>query len=260
MILAIDIGNTNIVIGCIGENGVVFKERIYTDSRKTAVEYAISMKILLDLYHVRREELTGGILSSTVPPVTDVVREAAQKTVGREILVVGPGVKTGLDIRVDDPAQLGTDLVASAVAGISQYGAPLMIVDMGTATTILVVNQKRQVIGAIIMPGVQVSMEAMNQHTSYLPKISMEPPRKLIGSNTVECMKSGVLYGNAACIDGMAARIREELGGGTVPMVATGDFAGRIIPYCREKIIIDDELMLKGLKYIYDRNTTLGKR
>lgn len=259
MVLAIDIGNTNIVIGCIGDDGVVFKERIYTDAKKTAVEYAMSLRNLFALYGIRREEIEGGILSSSIPPVTSVVRQAACQATGREVLVVGPGVKTGLDIKIDDPGQLGPDLVVGAAAGIAEYGAPLIIVDMGTATTILVINEKRQVIGGMIMPGVSVSLEGMSRYTSHLPKISLDPPRKLIGSNTVDCMKSGVLYGSAACIDGMAARIREELGGIPIPVVATGGLAGSIIPYCREKIVIDDELMLKGLKRIYDRNRQNGR-
>lgn len=253
MILAIDIGNTNIVIGCIREDGIAFKERIFTDEKKTALEYAVSLKILLDLYGIDAADIKGGILSSSVPPVTQTVREAAEKVVGGTVLVVGPGVKTGLDIRIDDPAQLGPDLVVGAVAGIAQYGAPLIVVDMGTATTIMVINPKKQVIGGMIMPGVQVSLEGMSLRTSHLPKISVEPPKKLIGSNTVDCMKSGVLYGNAACIDGMVERIREELGV-SVPVVATGGMAKRIIPYCREKIVLDDELLLKGLKLIYDKN------
>ncbi|MDO4343197.1 MAG: type III pantothenate kinase [Eubacteriales bacterium] len=253
MVLAIDIGNTNIVIGCIGDDGTVFKERIYTDLKKTAVEYAISLKILLDLYSVDTSEITGGILSSSVPPVTPVMRRAAEKVICREMMVVGPGVKTGLDIKIDDPGQLGPDLAVGAVAGIAQYGAPLIVVDMGTATTVMVVNEKRQVIGGMIMPGVDVSLEGMSLRTSYLPKISVEPPKKLIGSNTIDCMKSGVIYGNAACIDGVVARIREEMQA-DMPAVATGGMANRIIPYCKEKIVIDDELSLKGLKLIYDRN------
>ena len=253
MVLTIDIGNTYIVIGCIGEQGIAFKERIYTDEKKTSVEYAISLKILFDLYGIDAGKIRGGILSSSVPPVTATVRQAAEKVIGHKILVVGPGVKTGLDIKIDDPGQLGPDLVVGAVAGIAQYGAPLIIVDMGTATTIMVINAKRQVIGGMIMPGVMVSLEGLSLRTSHLPKISVEAPKKLIGSNTIDCMKSGILYGNAACIDGMIARIREELDA-AVAVVATGGMAKRIIPYCKEHIVIDDELLLKGLKLIYDKN------
>ncbi len=254
MILTIDVGNTHIVIGCIGDDGIVLKERIYTDDKKTAAEYAINMKILFDLYGVDAKEIRGGIISSSVPPVTAAVRQAAEKLIGQKMLVVGPGIKTGLDIKIDDPGQLGPDLVVGAVAGIARYGAPLIMVDMGTATTVMVVNEKRQVIGGMILPGVRVSLEGLSIHTSHLPKISIEPPKKLIGSNTIDCMKSGILYGSAACIDGIAARVREELKNPQVPIVATGGLAKCIIPYCKEQITIDDELLLTGLKLIYDRN------
>lgn len=253
MILAIDIGNTNIVIGCIKDNQILFVERLYTDVKKSELEYAISIKNVLEIYGVDRKELEGGIISSVVPPVTGTIRNAAAKVIGKEMPVVGPGVKTGLDIRIDNPAQLGPDLVVGAVAGIEEYGCPLVIIDMGTATTFTVVNEKRQVIGGMILPGVGVALDSLTNRTSQLPKISLEPPKKLIGSNTVDCMKSGVLYGNACCVDGMLGRIREELG--MAPqVVATGGMAKRIIPYCRETIHMDDALLLKGLNLIYQKN------
>lgn len=253
MILAIDIGNTNIVIGCIKDNQILFVERLYTDVKKSELEYAISIKNVLEIYGVDRKELEGGIISSVVPPVTGTIRNAAAKVIGKEMPVVGPGVKTGLDIRIDNPAQLGPDLVVGAVAGIEEYGCPLVIIDMGTATTFTVVNEKRQVIGGMILPGVGVALDSLTNRTSQLPKISLDPPKRLIGSNTVDCMKSGVLYGNACCVDGMLGRIREELG--MAPqVVATGGMAKRIIPYCRETIHMDDALLLKGLNLIYQKN------
>ena len=241
MILAIDIGNTNIVIGCIRGEEIAFVERLHTDGTKSELEYAISIKTVLEIYGIDRKELEGGIISSVVPPLTGV------------ILVVGPGVKTGLDIRIDNPAQLGPDLVVGAVAGIEEYSCPLAIIDLGTATTFTVVNEKKQVIGGMIMPGVGVALESLISRTSQLPKISLEPPRKIIGSNTVDCMKSGVLYGNAACVDGMIGLIEEELGQ-KVSAVATGGMAKYIVPYCRTSIAMDDALLLKGLKIIYRRN------
>lgn len=253
MILAIDIGNTNVVIGCIEGSQISFVERIHTDAKKSELEYAISFKSVLELYGIDRGSFTGGIISSVVPPVTNTVRNAAKKVIDKEILVVSPGVKTGLDIKIDNPAQLGPGLVVGAVAGIEEYSCPLVIVDMGTATAFTVVNEKRQVIGGMILPGPRVSLDSLISRTSQLPKISLEPPKKLIGSNTIDCMKSGVIYGNAACIDGMIDRIRQELG--TEPtVVATGGLAKSIIPYCRERIHIDDALLLKGLKLIYEKN------
>lgn len=253
MILAIDIGNTNIVIGCIKDNEILFVERLHTDGKKSQLEYAISLKNVLELYGVDRKGLEGGIISSVVPPVTGTIHNAAAKIIGKELLVVGPGVKTGLDIRIDNPAQLGPGLVVGAVAGIEEYGSPLVIIDMGTATAFTVVNDKRQVIGGMILPGVGVALDSLTSRTSQLPKISLDPPKKFIGSNTIDCMKSGVLYGNACCIDGMIGRIREELS--VVPkVVATGGLAKRIIPYCREQIQMDDALLLKGLNLIFERN------
>lgn len=253
MILAIDIGNTNIVIGCIKDNEILFVERLHTDGKKSQLEYAISLKNVLELYGVDRKGLEGGIISSVVPPVTGTIHNAAAKIIGKELLVVGPGVKTGLDIRIDNPAQLGPGLVVGAVAGIEEYGSPLVIIDMGTATAFTVVNEKRQVIGGMILPGVGVALDSLTSRTSQLPKISLDPPKKFIGSNTIDCMKSGVLYGNACCIDGMIGRIREELS--VVPkVVATGGLAKRIIPYCREQIQMDDALLLKGLNLIFERN------
>ena len=253
MILAVDIGNTHIVIGCIEGERILFVERLYTDTTKSELEYAISFKNVLEIYGIDRSGLKGGIVSSVVPPVTATLRNAAEKVTGREILVVGPGVKTGLDIRIDNPAQLGSDLAVGAVAAIEEYPCPLVIIDMGTATSFTVVNKKRQVIGGMIMPGVGAALESLTGKTSQLPKISLEPPKRFIGSNTVDCMKSGVLYGNAACVDGMISRIREELGR-EVQVVATGGMAKSIIPCCREKIAIDDALLLKGLRLIYERN------
>ena len=253
MILAIDIGNTNIVIGCIKDNEILFVERLHTDGKKSQLEYAISLKNVLELYGVDRKGLEGGIISSVVPPVTGTIHNAAAKIIGKELLVVGPGVKTGLDIRIDNPAQLGPGLVVGAVAGIEEYGSPLVIIDMGTATAFTVVNEKRQVIGGMILPGVGVALDSLTSRTSQLPKISLDPPKKFIGSNTIDCMKSGVLYGNACCIDGMIGRIREELS--VVPkVVATGGLAKRIIPYCREQIHMDDALLLKGHNLIFERN------
>ena len=253
MILAVDIGNTHIVIGCIEGERILFVERLYTDTTKSELEYAISFNNVLEIYGIDRSGLKGGIVSSVVPPVTATLRNAAEKVTGREILVVGPGVKTGLDIRIDNPAQLGSDLAVGAVAAIEEYPCPLVIIDMGTATSFTVVNEKRQVIGGMIMPGVGAALESLTGKTSQLPKISLEPPKRFIGSNTVDCMKSGVLYGNAACVDGMISRIREELGR-EVQVVATGGMAKSIIPCCREKIAIDDALLLKGLRLIYERN------
>lgn len=253
MILAIDIGNTNIVIGCIRDEDILFVERLSTDSTKTVLEYAISFKNVLEMYRLDPADIHGSIISSVVPPVTNIVRDAAKKITGQDVVIIGPGVKTGINILMDNPAQLGSDLVANAVAGIAEYKAPLIIIDIGTATTISVVDKKQNYIGGMILPGIRVSSDSLTSRTSQLPRISVEAPKKLIGTNTIDCMKSGLIYGNASCIDGMIRRIEAELGE-KATVIATGGLAGCIIPHCLEDIVIDDALLLKGLKLIYQKN------
>ncbi|WP_148411169.1 type III pantothenate kinase [Murimonas intestini] len=253
MILAIDIGNTNIVIGCISNEKTLFVERLSTDTTKTELEYAISFKNVLELYHINPEELNGSIISSVVPPITNIIRDSVIKITGKKVMIIGPGVKTGLNILMDNPAQLGSDLVANAVAGIHEYPVPLIIIDMGTATTISIVDKNKNYIGGMIMPGIRVSSDTLTQRTSQLPKISLEPPKKLIGTNTIDCMKSGIVHGNAACIDGMVSRIQKDLGQ-KATVVATGGLAKTIVPLCEAEIILDDALLLKGLNYIYEKN------
>ena len=253
MILAIDIGNTNIVIGCVDEKKTYFIERLATVKTKTELEYAIDIKVVLELYGISREDIKGGIICSVVPQITSIVRLAAEKVLRRQILVVGPGIKTGLNILMDNPAQLGSDLVAGAVAGINEYPLPLIILDMGTATTICVIDEKKNYIGGMILPGVMVSLNSLTAHAAQLQGISLEPPRQMIGKNTIDCMKSEIINGNAAVVDGMIDRIEEEIGK-KATAVATGGLAKAIVPYCRRKVILDDNLLLKGLLIIYNKN------
>lgn len=253
MILAIDIGNTNIVIGCIDGEKVCFVERVSTDLSKTELEYVMAFHALFELYHIDRADITGSIISSVVPPLNNVVRNGLEKMFHHVPLLIGPGLKTGLNILMDNPAQLGSDLVVNAVAGLHYYGAPIIMIDMGTATTISVVDEKKNYIGGMILPGVKVSLDSLVNRTSQLPRISLEPPKKVIGSNTIDCMKSGIVMGQAACLDGMIERIHEELGY-SAPVVATGGLAASIVPYCKKEIICDNELTLKGLGLIYHKN------
>ncbi|MCM1267970.1 MAG: type III pantothenate kinase [Bacteroidales bacterium] len=253
MILAIDIGNTNIVIGCIEGEKVNFVERVSTNHAKTELEYVVEFKTLFDLYRIELTQITGSIISSVVPPLNNIIKASLEKLFHRPPMVVGPGVKTGLNILMDNPAQLGSDLVVNAVAGLHYYGAPIIMIDMGTATTISVVDDKKNYIGGMILPGVKVSLDSLVNRTSQLPRISLEPPKKMIGRNTIDCMKSGIVMGQAACLDGMIERIYEELGY-TAPVVATGGLAESIVPYCKERIVCDNELTLKGLGLIYHKN------
>lgn len=254
MILAIDIGNTNIVIGCFDNNKILFRERVSTNHRATDLEYASSVKMAMEVHGLEPKNISGAIVSSVVPTVTNTFRRAIEKYCGVKPLVVGPGIKTGLSIRIDNPAQLGSDLVVDAVAGIAEYPAPMVIVDMGTATTFSVVDKDRNYLGGMITTGMAVSTDALISRTSQLPKISFETPKRLIGTNTVDCIKSGIMYSNAAAIDGLVDRIEEELGQ-AVTVIATGGLAGLIAPLCRRNVILDDDLLLKGLMLIYNRNT-----
>lgn len=253
MILAVDIGNTNIVIGCCAGDEISFVERISTNHTATELEYAVSIKTIIELYDIDPKNIDGAIISSVVPTVTATVRRAIKKITSCDAMVIGPGIKTGLKITIDNPAQLGSDLVVDAVAGIHCYGAPLIVIDMGTATTISVIDRDKNYIGGVIIPGIGVSLDAMVRGTSQLPKISFDRPKKLIGSNTVECMKSGILYGTASELDGMIERIREEIGWAKV--VATGGLAPTVVPLCKSEITLDNELLLKGLMLIYNKNS-----
>lgn len=255
MILAIDLGNTSVTFGCIDEitGKTIFEERIHTDFEKTSIEYAVSIKTIMDIHNVNASDIIGGILSSSVPPVTRQVRNAAEMILGKSILEVGPGIKTGVDIKIDDPAALGPDLLVGAVAGMSEYGAPLILIDMGTATTISVITDQKRFIGGMIIPGVKVSINGLALRAAHLPDIAIKKPEKLINGGTVGAMQSGSIYGHAACIDGMVERIWDDLGYKTT-VVATGGFARTVIPCCKQEIIIDSQLLMKGLLILYQKN------
>lgn len=259
MILAIDVGNTNIVIGCVDDDKVIFEERLATDKSKTELEYAVVFKTVIDIYGIKNEDVTGAIISSVVPQLVNIIKSAVYKLIKVTPMVVGPGVKTGLNILMDEPRRVGSDLIVDAVAAINVYGAPAIVIDMGTATTMSVIDRKGNYIGGVIMPGIRVAVDSLVSRTAQLQGISFDAPDKVIGKNTISCMKSGVVYGNAACIDGMIDRMAAELGEPLedIHVIATGGLARVILPECRHKICQDDELLLKGLKIIYDKNTLI---
>ena len=253
MILAIDIGNTNIVLGCMDGKKRYFTERLSTNKTKMEMEYAIDIRMIMDINGVSPEEIEGAIISSVVPPLTKILQEALYKIIKKEALVVGPGIKNGMTLLMDHPAQIGRDLIAVAVGGIAEYKLPLAIFDLGTATTLCVVDEKKNYIGGMIMPGIKTSLNALAENASQLKEIDLEPPRRVIGKNTTECMRSGMIYSNAAAIDGIIDRVEEELGQ-TVTVVATGGLADLIVPFCRRKVLLDKDLLLKGLWVIYNKN------
>ena len=253
MLLAIDIGNTNIVIGGIKDDQIVFEARIATDRSKTSDQYAVDIKDILSLFDVKAEDIQDCIISSVVPPVFNSVRTGILKVTGTSPMVVGPGLKTGLKIHMDNPAQVGSDRIVIAVAALAEYKPPLILMDLGTATTLEVVGEDNSYLGGCIIPGVRISLDALTSRTAQLPGIRLERPKRVIGKNTVDCMRSGIMYGTAAMMDGMLDRIEEELGT-SATVVATGGIAQFIIPLCHREIKLEKDLMLKGLNLIYQKN------
>lgn len=258
MLLALDVGNTNICIGCIDGEKILFVGRLSTDRSKTADEYAISFNSIIRLHGYNPSLIDGSIISSVVPPINQALREAVIRLTGTTPLLVGPGVKSGLNILLDNPGQAGSDLVVDAVAAIAQYPKPLIVIDMGTATTLSVINERGDYLGGLIIPGVKISQDTLTGRTSQLPRIALEAPPHVIGRNTIDCMKSGAIYGQAAMLDGLIERVEEELGQKTT-VIATGGLAGCIVPHCKREIIYDNDLLLKGLRIIYEKNRPEAK-
>ena len=253
MLLAIDIGNTNLVIGCIHDDKILFKARIATDRTRTSDQYGVEIKSMLEAYGVKRSDIEDCIISSVVPPVFNSVRTGVIKIIGKQPMVVGPGLKTGLNIHVDVPSQVGSDRIVIAVAALAEYKAPLLLMDLGTATTIEAVEPDNVYMGGVIIPGVRVSLDALTSRAAQLPGISLDQPKQVIGKNTVDCMRSGMMYGTAAMIDGLVERMEEELGH-RCTLIATGGLAQFITPLCKREIILDKDLLLKGLNIIYKKN------
>ena len=258
MILAIDIGNTNIVLGGMEGDEILFEARMATDTIKTSDQYCAELKTMLDLFGVSAQEIEGSIVASVVPPVLNSFRTAIRKLTGKSCLVVGPGLKTGLNILIDNPAQTGADLVAGAVAALREYQPPLIVVDMGTATTISVLDQNGSLIGGCVCPGVKISLEALTSRTALLPGISLDQPKKAIGRNTIDCMRSGIMLGTASMLDGMIARMEAELGVKTT-VILTGGIGKFILPLCSTQMIYDEDLLIKGLAALYQENRRLAE-
>lgn len=254
MLLAIDIGNSNVVIGCLNEQNETIKLfRMVTDLKKTDDEYAAGIKTILQYSGLDLNAFEGAIICSVVPPLTDIFRSAVEEITGHRALVVGTGVKTGLNVMIDNPGTLGSDIVAASVAAMADFPLPVIVFDMGTATTITVVDKGNKFLGGAIVPGVALSMNALSAGTSLLQKVPIEAPKKCISTTTTECMQSGAVYGNAAMLDGMIDRFEAELGV-KCSLVATGGIAARIVPHCKHQITYDENLLLRGLGIIYRKN------
>ena len=254
MILAVDIGNSNIVIGGVHNDEILFEARLRTDATKTSDEYCIDVKMILEVYEVSAREVEGAIISSVVPQVMNSIKTALKKLCGVEPLVVGPGLKTGLNIKIENPAQTGADLVVGCVAALREHKPPMIVIDMGTATTMITLDQTGAFIGGCIAPGVKISMDALTNRTALLPGLQLDQPKKAIGRNTIDCMRSGIMMGAACMLDGMVERMEEELGA-KATVVVTGGIAKFVIPMCRTPMIYDKDLLLKGLVHLYKDNT-----
>ena len=253
MILTIDVGNSNIVLGGVREDTIVFEARLRTEATKTSDQYCVDLKILLDMYGVRPEDIEGCIISSVVPQVLNSFQTAIKKLTGKTALVVGPGIKTGLDIRLENPGQTGADLVVADVAALREHKPPLIVIDMGTATTMSVLDNNGAHIGGCIIPGVKISLDALTDRTALLPGLQLDQPKRAIGRNTIDAMRSGIMIGTACMLDGMIDRMEQELGCKTT-VIATGGIAKFIVPMCKTPIIYDKDLLIKGLVALYRDN------
>ena len=253
MILTIDIGNSNIVVAGVEGDDIVFEARLRTDSTKTSDEYCIDLKMILEVYGINAGKIEGSIIASVVPQVLNSVQTAIKKLTGKAALVVGPGLKTGLNIRVENPSQTGADLVVGAVAALREHKPPMIIVDMGTATTIMVLDKDGAFIGGAIAPGVKISLDALTDRTALLPGLQLDQPKKAIGRNTIDCMRSGIMMGSACMLDGMVERMEAELEA-KATVVVTGGISKFVIPMCKTPMIYDKDLLVKGLAVLYREN------
>lgn len=254
MVLTVDIGNTNIVLGGFIGDELKFVARIATNASKTEDEYATKIKSILFLHEVDKAEIKGAVISSVVPPLTRVMSDAINMVYGIRPLLVGPGIKTGINIHCDDPSTVGADLICACVAANSIYGNPALVVDMGTATKMMVIDNTGTFIGVSIIPGVNIALKALANGTAQLPQISLEAPNSVIGKNTADCMRSGAVFGNASMIDGMIDRFNDEMGC-ELKVIATGGLSKTIIKHCKHEIVLDSDLVLKGLNILYKKNS-----
>lgn len=252
MLLALDVGNTNVTIGVYDGEELLFVSRMATDSARMEDQYAIELLDILGLHKVDREAIAGAVLSSVVPKLTEYISAAVKRIFGFRPLVVSYESLEGLKISIRHPETTGPDLIAGYVAAKELYGCPCIVIDMGTATTITVIDKEGALLGGGIVPGVGISLDALTSRAALLSSISLDTPAHVIGRDTVECLQSGMVYGTASMLDGFCDRIEEELGY-PCRVVATGGLAGQVVRCCRRKVELSDTLLLDGLKLIYDR-------
>ncbi len=253
MLLVFDVGNTNIVMGAFSEAHLVHSWRLSTDRNETADEYAVKIRSFLAYANIKPSDIHAVIVSSVVPPLMPTLERMIRHCFHVDPMVVGPGMKTGLAILYDNPREVGADRIVNAVAGIEKYGAPLIIVDFGTATTFCAINEKGQYLGGAITAGIGISAEALFQRAAKLPRIELVKPKQVIGRNTVSSMQSGIIYGYVGLVDGIVNRMKEEMTG-EVRVIATGGMAELIAEPSETVELVDESLTLEGLRLIYNRN------
>jgi type III pantothenate kinase len=253
MLLAVDVGNTQTHLGTFRDGQLVEHWRYATVRESTADELGVALRSLLALRGLAFEDLDASIVSSTVPQLRPEWTEMARRYLGHDMPVVGPGLRTGMPIRYDNPREIGPDRLVNAVAGYAKTGGPCVIVDFGTAVTHDAVSAEGEYLGGIIFPGVEISLEALSERAAALPKIDLTEPRSLIGKSTVDAIRSGMIFGFAAMVDGIVGRLREQLGSET-RAIATGGLAPLIVPFCDSIDDVDDQLTLTGLRLIWERN------
>lgn len=254
MLLVFDVGNTNIVLGLYDGDKMIYHWRAATNELKTADEYAASLGMMFQLDGVTFDMVTDIIISSVVPPVNPTLEYLCRRYFHVEPMMVGPGMKTGINILYDNPRELGADRIVNAVAGITLYGGPLIIIDLGTATTFCAIDEKKRYLGGAVTPGIGISMEALFQRASKLPRIELTPASSVICKNTVSAMQSGIYYGAIGQVDGIVRRMKKEMGYKEIKVIATGGLADLIASQSETIDVIDPLLTLKGLYILFKKN------
>lgn len=252
MLLALDVGNTNVTIGVYDGDKLSFVSRMATDASRMEDQYAIELRDILSLYEIRRESVTGAVLSSVVPKLTEYITSAVEKLFGFRPLAVAYDTVKDLRITIRHPETTGPDLIAGYIAARELYSYPCIVIDMGTASTIMVVDREGNMCGGGIIPGIGISLDALTSRAALLSSIGLEAPKHVIGRDTAECLQSGMIYGTAAMLDGLCDRMEEELGY-PCRVIATGGLAGLVVPNCRRRVELSDTLLLDGLKLIYEK-------